>query len=412
MALRDIVVYYPSGTFNKSSVQLIFGTGGIVPAGNNKGPRILFIDNIRILLICLVITTHSAVTYGGAGSWYFKDIGTDAFAPAILTMINSLNQSFFMGFFLLIAAYFIPGSLSRKGPARYVHDRLVRLGIPLVVWVVGIGPMLVYLLQVLVEGYRGTLLESYLHDFIPFHGLGLGPMWFVFLLLVATLVYVVWCTITGSPHPAGLPPAPFPSFGSLLMLGILLGFVTFIVRIFQPIGSVWDLFDLQFPFFPQYIAFFIIGIYAARNNWFTAIPAKAGKRCAWAALILVLMQPVLLLLLTGTPGGFERLLGGLYWEAAAYSLWEQMTGVMIMIGLLWLFSVRFNHQGRVARAMGLDTYTVYIIHPVVIVLVAIAITHLVIPTLLKFGLLVVLTICIAFILAHGIRAIPGVSRVL
>jgi fucose 4-O-acetylase-like acetyltransferase len=390
----------------------MLGMGGIVPAEKRKGPRILFIDNIRILLICLVITTHSAVTYGGSGSWYFTDIGTDPFAPVILTMINSLNQSFFMGFFLLIAAYFIPVSLARKGPTRYVHDRLVRLGIPLVVWVVGIGPMLVYLLQVLVEGYRGTLPESYLHYFIPFRGLGLGPMWFVFLLLVATLAYVVWYTIKGPPQLAGLPPAPFPSFGSILILGILLGFVTFIVRIFQPIGSVWELFDLQFPFFPQYIAFFIIGIYAAQNNWFTEIPAKAGKWCAWAALILVLMQPVLLLILTGTPGGFERLLGGLHWEAAAYSFWEQMTGVMIMIGLLWLFSVRFDHQGTVARAMGLDTYTVYIIHPVVIVLIAIAITSLVIPALVKFVIMVVLTICIAFILAHGIRAIPGVKKVL
>ena len=44
-----------------------------------KGPRILFIGNIRILLMCLVIATHSAVTYGAQGTgtitrWDLKDL--------------------------------------------------------------------------------------------------------------------------------------------------------------------------------------------------------------------------------------------------------------------------------------------------------------------------------------------------
>jgi hypothetical protein len=35
-----------------------------------QGTRLLFIDNLRILLICGVVVLHLAVTYGGVGSWY------------------------------------------------------------------------------------------------------------------------------------------------------------------------------------------------------------------------------------------------------------------------------------------------------------------------------------------------------
>ena len=32
--------------------------------------RLFFIDNLRILLIALVIMVHLSVTYGGVGGWY------------------------------------------------------------------------------------------------------------------------------------------------------------------------------------------------------------------------------------------------------------------------------------------------------------------------------------------------------
>ena len=122
-------------------------------AGKNSGPRLLYIDNIRILLICLVITTHCSITYGGPGSWYFTDPGNSPVTPFILSVIDSLNQSFFMGFFVLVSAYFVVGSLMRKGRKRFTRDRLVRLGIPLLVWVLLINPLI---LLIILRG-TGTL---------------------------------------------------------------------------------------------------------------------------------------------------------------------------------------------------------------------------------------------------------------
>ncbi len=37
--------------------------------------RLLYIDNLRVLMIVFVIVQHLAVTYSGFGSWYYKEGG-------------------------------------------------------------------------------------------------------------------------------------------------------------------------------------------------------------------------------------------------------------------------------------------------------------------------------------------------
>ncbi len=388
---------------------------GADPAGKETGTRILYIDNIRILLICLVIATHASITYGGPGSWYFHDPGNAPGSPYILVLLNALNQSFFMGFFLLVSAYFIPGSLWRKGTGRYLRDRLIRLGIPLLAWILFLSPLLGYIVATATGEFSGSFPAFWIGAFVPFQGLRLGLMWFVFFLLIATPAYLAWIAIRppsdGDPG-RGREIRPFPGFPAIAAFGLLLGFVTAIVRIFFPIGSEW-FFAFQLPFFPQYIALFIIGLYAARNRWFDSIPDRTGKACGYAALALAGLLILFGAVILGSPDGAARVSGGgLYWQAAGFAFLEQMTGVMIIAGLLWLFFRRFNAQGPVARAMAGDTYTVYIIHPFVLVLLAMAMAGVALPQLAKFGIVFPLTIVIAFAAAHGIRAVPGVKRVL
>jgi hypothetical protein len=51
-------------------------------------------------------------------------------SSVILTLFCSTNQAYIMGILFLLAGYFTPASVERKGYARFVSDRFLRLGLP------------------------------------------------------------------------------------------------------------------------------------------------------------------------------------------------------------------------------------------------------------------------------------------
>gem|GEM_PF-4937319 len=54
----------------------------------------------------------------------------------------------------------------------------------------------------------------------------------------------------------------------------------------------------------------------------------------------------------------------------------------------------------------------YITHPVVLIFLSLAMVGIALPQLAKFAIVLFLTICGSFILAHLIREVPGVERIL
>jgi fucose 4-O-acetylase-like acetyltransferase len=96
--------------------------------------RLFFVDNIRVLLTILVVLFHVMIIYAGTGSWYYTEGREDFITGALGAWFITVTQAYFMGLFLLISAYFVPGSYDRKGAGRFLKDRLIRLGIPLVVY--------------------------------------------------------------------------------------------------------------------------------------------------------------------------------------------------------------------------------------------------------------------------------------
>ena len=109
-----------------------------------KAGRLLYNDNIRIFLTILVILHHLMIIYSGNGSWIYNENLQDTVTGTVGRWFCSVNQSFFMGLFLFISAYFVPGAYARKGSSRFLVDRLIRLGIPLVIYGWIIRPLWIY----------------------------------------------------------------------------------------------------------------------------------------------------------------------------------------------------------------------------------------------------------------------------
>ena len=80
------------------------------PQNNSK---LLYINNLRILLIIMIVLIHIAITYGADGSWYYSE-QTDLVSGIFLTMYCAITQAFALGFFFMISGYFTSGSYERK----------------------------------------------------------------------------------------------------------------------------------------------------------------------------------------------------------------------------------------------------------------------------------------------------------
>jgi glucan biosynthesis protein C len=77
-----------------------------------------------------------------------------------------------------------------------------------------------------------------------------------------------------------------------------------------------------------------------------------------------------------------------------------------------LFHQRWNRQGRLAKSLAANAYTVYLIHPLVIVSVASAFSTVTLYPLLKFVIAVLIVLPLCFLVGLVIRKLPLANRML
>ncbi len=79
--------------------------------------RLFFIDNLRVLMITLVIIQHLSVTYGGVGGWYYYDGEPDQISGIVLRKVQMFHLLKF-AFTVVIAVplSFALGNVIRKLP--------------------------------------------------------------------------------------------------------------------------------------------------------------------------------------------------------------------------------------------------------------------------------------------------------
>ncbi len=379
--------------------------------------RMLFIDNIRIFLTILVILHHLAVTYGGSGDWYVFDPNPDEISSILLTLFVAINQSHFMSFFLLISGYFMVKSYNSKTPLKFLIDRLIRLGIPLILVVFLIIPTIEFMVANLVNGENLTFTALYL-DKINNQDFDSGPFWFVQLLLIFQILYLIVNVIftaikkKSTSIDDGMDKKFFriPSVGKILLIFLILAILTFIVRIWAPVGF-WVYFEWGRMI--QYTACFIIGIFASKYNWISQLKNKLKRvKIFWVLLmiVIVLLHPVVLLIFIDT--GIESFFGGISIQAALYALFETMLCIATIMSVLIVFQAKLNWQNKLLKSMSKSSYTVYIIHALVTVTISILFLPIQMIAFVKFIVVAVICVPLSFLISILILKIPYIDKIL
>jgi surface polysaccharide O-acyltransferase-like enzyme len=386
-------------------------------ARSSIGSRLLFVDSIRVFLTILVILHHLMITYSGTGRWYYNEGGADAFTGFAGGWFCSINQAYFMGLFLLISAYFVPGSYDRKGAGRFLKDRLIRLGIPLAVFSWVLHPLFVYGGLVLAADLRMSFWRFIATEYFTTYGqpvIGAGPLWFVEVLLIFSLVYVLWRLVFRARPAHSVVDTRFPGNGSIALFALLLGLAGFLVRLVFPMDEyLFQPLNLQLGFFAQYIALFIVGLIAYRRNWLLSLPDKVGRLWLGIAALFILLGVGVQWAMASGARSSALAKGGWHWESLTYALWESFLCMSMCIGLIYAFRRYLNGRGKLAGFLVPNAYTAYIIHALVITSVALVASDLLpLYPLLKWVVVALVSVPLCFGLSSLIRMIPYTDRVL
>ncbi|MDR7211424.1 acyltransferase [Flavobacterium piscis] len=368
--------------------------------------KLFYIDTIKVLLTILVVLHHTFIAYGSSEGWYYNEQTTLIGARIPITMFVGINQSFFMGCFFMLAAYFTGSSFSRKGTSKFIKDRLVRLGIPMVFYSFILSPFISYLVYYFAKEQHITYLE-YLSGYDSW--IDLGVTWFLAALLLFTLIYVAikkTCKLSFKKTLAA------PDSRIILLFALALGVISFVVRVVFPVGWILEPIGFQPGHFPQYIALFIIGLLAAKNNWFDTLSDKTGKQLKISAWFCLLFFPVFFIIKFKLDTPTSWFSGGYHWQALLYAVWEQWIGISILTALLIKGKRSWNTSSVLLAKLSRSSFAVYIFHPLVIVGFTLAVRNWVAEPAIKLLVVAPLIVISSFVLGSLVLLIPGVKKII
>ncbi|MEI8412881.1 MULTISPECIES: acyltransferase family protein [unclassified Kribbella] len=373
--------------------------------------REVYLENLKVVAIAVIIALHGLLSYAGSFDvwWYteVREVSLSAVTEAVLFVVVGPFGLLVIPLLFLVAGQLTVPSLERRGAAAYVRSRLLRLGVPFVVYVVLVQPPVVYAL----EHRLGVASGSYVREFLGEPAqLDMGPLWFVGVLLIFSLLYVAWVAVRPRRRAAREVTVV-----SLWVLAAAVAPATYGIRLLFRIGDEGLVSGLNFWEWPACAAMFAVGIVGSRQGWLVAVPERIVRHSRMATFA---SAGALVVVMTAGAGvgavGEENWRGGPSWVALAFAT---LGSPLTVFGPVWLLGLAQRHLNRRLRWIGpvaaRSAYGAFIVQVVVLIGLAVALRPVPAPAELKALVVASAGIAGSFALAWLlIRWVPGLHRVL
>ena len=345
-----------------------------------KRKRIHWMDNLRTIIILLVVLYHVGGVYEAAGLWGWFWIVDD---PATITWVGIMGivlDIFIMPTMFFISGYLTPPSLKNKSGWGFLKGKFRRLMVPWLIAVITLIPI-----------YKAIFLYSrnlpqehwttYFHITNPNSQ---NWLWFLPVLFTFNILYLLLSKVNIKVPNLSLKSAVLGTFiigfAYSFSIGSLLGFRSW---------TLTPLIDFENERLLVYFMTFLLGVLCFRQNvfaektqsktWYTV-----ANSIAWIPVtihIFARLYPILY------PAGFAitPLYRLIWWLSFDLSL---LCLVYVMIETFWRY---FDKTGKVWRELNRNSYGVYIIHVIVIGVFGTILLNLNLPALVKYPLLIIST---------------------
>ena len=378
-----------------ASSQEVLASPHEVPAGPSQ--RQYWADNLRVLVITVVVVYHTALVYLGGSPYFYEERTTSTLwstvsAPAWIISVFALGPLF------LVAGYFSARSLARKGPGAFARARLLRLGVPLIVAIFLINPLADYL------GHLRQSPHPSLAHWLSFD-YAAGLLWFVAALLACSLAYALLRWV----RPA---PAAHRWSGAQVMVAaaVLIAVTAFVVWQRWPLGDTHTFLHLDWGEWPQGAVLFALGVWAGETGSLEELTAWA-PRLGWIALAATAVFAAV--------GVYEKMHGhlqsalhGTNWVALGAAVLYAIISVAFTVWFTALIRARWTSSGPLRARAGRASYAAYILSDLVITAIAVAFASLALAPELKYLIVAAVAVPACYLIGYAATRVPGISKVL
>jgi fucose 4-O-acetylase-like acetyltransferase len=363
-------------------------------------PRELWVDNLRVLVVAGVIVAHTATAYiSGFSDWYYDELTTSPVWSTVLAFPAVAAGIFGLGPLFLLAGWFSPRSLGHRGPGGFARSRLLRLGVPLLGFVLLVQPL---------ADYVGSRPDEVRPSFLScLRDTELSVMWFVAAILVFSLVYAGLRRVR--PTAAQRRPARLETV--LVVAALTIAVTSFLVWQVWPWNSD-VLLSARPGEWPQGAVLFALGVHAGETGWLDDLPRALVRRLGWVAAVGGLATVALFAVLETQDRAEPVLNEAAGWPTGLFAVLDGVVAVSLTVWALAWVRRRWPGHGPLVGKAARASYATYVLHPLVLTTVMVLWAPVPLPPEVKFVLVSALGVAVCFAVGYGATKVPGVSRVL
>jgi len=358
---------------------------------STKAKRIHWMDNLRSIIIALVVVYHVGGVYESAGLWGWFWIVDDPDVFIASGIIGIMFDTMVMPAIFLISGYLLPSSLEGKTAWQFIKGKAKRLLLPWVIAVVTLIP----LYKVIFLYSRGLPQEHWTTYFHITNPNSQNWLWFLPLLFAFSMIYLIIDKLeikfTKLSLVWGVIGSVVISIAASYLIGGWLGFRSW---------TLTPLIDLENERLIAHFLAFLLGVPCYQKNVFEKLPEKktlynVANGVSWLPVtghIFLRMWPFFVPEFSVTP--VYRIL----WFVSFH-----LSTLMMVYVMVESFRFYLDKPGKVWSILNKNSYGVYIIHVIVIGVFGTLFLNLNLPGAVKYILLIISTYLFSNLLVSGYR---------
>jgi fucose 4-O-acetylase-like acetyltransferase len=360
----------------------------------SRGRRIHWMDNLRTVIILLVVLYHVGGVYEAAGLWGWFWIVDD---PATITWVGIVGivfDIFMMPTLFFISGYLTPASLKNKNGGEFLKGKFKRLMVP---WAMAVFT-LIPLYKVIFLYSRNLPQEPWSTYFHITNPNSQNWLWFLPVLFLFNVLYLLLSKANIKFQKTSLRVAVagtfVTGFAYSFLIGGILGFRSW---------TLTPLIDFENERLLIYFMTFLLGVLCYRQDIFAEKPKSKtlytiANSVAWLPVtlhILVRLYPIFF------PDGFAitplyRVIWHLSFDLSLLCM------LYVMIQSFWRY---LDKTGKLWDVLNRNSYGVYVIHVIMIGIFGTLLLNLNLPALVKYPTLIASTYVSSNLLIWAYRSV-------